>query len=158
MRVPDAILVLGARVAPGGKPTRALQKRLDAAIEASHRWPHARIVVCGGCLHDGYVEADVMARVLIDSGVAEDRVVRDRLSLTTLENLREGARAIGASRFFAIVTSDWHLRRALSIARALGLEVLGVPAESDESWPRRMMHAVREPLLLLLSLYLARRA
>lgn len=130
---PVAILLLGGRVAPGGRPTSLLVRRIDAAAEAAKIWPEAIVVACGGRSWEGFVEADVMARALVARSIDERRVVRERISLTTLENLREG-RAIAGARgkdgTLAIVSCDWHLPRAMEIARALGIDALAVPARS----------------------------
>ena len=134
--VPAAILVLGARVLPGGRPGRALARRIDAAVTASREWPSARIILCGGRAWDGFVEADVMARLLEERGVSPARLVRERVSLTTLENLREGsllARRVGVvtKEAIALVTCDWHLPRALAIAHAMRVPAVGFPARTD---------------------------
>lgn len=127
---PAAILVLGARVRPG-ELRGALRRRVDAAVAAASRWPDALVVACGGRGWDGRIEADVMARALAEAGVDPARLRRDRLSLTTRENLEEGSALVRrASRTgsLAITTCDWHLERALTIGRAMGLDVVGVPA------------------------------
>src|SRR3990167_399574 len=86
---PVAILVLGARVRAGGRPGPALRRRIETAARAAERFPAARLLACGGCAWDGIVEADVMARELVERGVARSSVRRDRLSFTTIENLRQ---------------------------------------------------------------------
>jgi len=158
--VPAAILVLGARVMPGGRPGRALARRIAAALKASREWPTARVIPCGGRAWDGFVEADVIARALEDDGVEASRIVRDRMSLTTLENLREGsaiARRIGALEL-ALVTCDWHLPRALAIARAMRLRAIGVPAHGDRApIRRRLMRAISELVMVGIDVRLARR-
>lgn len=148
---PSAILVLGARVRAGGSAGPALLRRLERAARAAREWPDAVVVVCGGRAWDGIVEADVMARVLREHGLDEHRIVRERLSLTTIENLREGAallRGRGVHGTVAIVTCDWHLPRAMTIARALGLVANECPAAAPRTpLPRRAARAVRERFL-----------
>jgi len=124
---PSAILVLGARVRAGGAPGPALRRRIDAALEASRLWPGALVIACGGRGWDGLIEADVIARGLVARGLDPERIVRDRLSLTTIENLREGvalARTRNACDQIAVVTCDWHAPRALVIARAIGIDAI----------------------------------
>lgn len=148
---PTAIVVLGARVRAGGAAGRALARRLSRATLAALEWPHALVVVCGGRAWDGVVEADVMARALIESGVQEERIARERLSLTTIENLREASRLLGGRNIrgtIALVSCDWHLPRAMTIARAVGLDVIGCPAKAPTApLPRRAMRALRERVL-----------
>jgi vancomycin permeability regulator SanA len=131
--LPAAILVLGARVLPGGRPGEALARRIEAAAAAAREWPGVPVIACGGRAWDGFVEADVMARALEANGVSVARIARDRTSFTTLENVREGsalARRKGApsSQALALVTCDWHLPRALAIAEAMRVAAVGVSA------------------------------
>jgi uncharacterized SAM-binding protein YcdF (DUF218 family) len=153
---PAAIFVLGGRVAPGGRATPLLARRIRAGAEASRRWPEALVVACGGRVWDGAVEADVIARGLFAAAVDRSRVACDRVSFTTLENLREGsaiARSRGRTGRFAIVTCDWHLPRALAVAERMGLEAVGVPAASGSpTMGTRLMRAVHEAIALRLDL------
>lgn len=144
-----AIVVLGARVRAGGGAGPALSRRLSRAALAAHEQPRARVIVCGGRAWDGVVEADVMARGLIERGVDEARIVRDRLSLTTIENLREAAKLLHADEGpHAVVTCDWHLPRALTIARSLRFPAIGCPAAAPPSpLARRAARAIRERFL-----------
>lgn len=172
MRAPDAILVLGGRLRPGGRPAAPLLRRCRAAAEEASRWPRAALIACGGRRWNGVVEADAMAQTLAQLGVDPGRIARERLSLTTLENLIEGralarstARAAAAAPagepLLAIVTCDWHLPRALAIARELELSAFGVPAPTQEHGSAgrfaRTLRATRERVQLVLDVRLARR-
>jgi len=139
---PSAILVLGARVRAGGAPGAALERRIAAGAEAATIWPEALVVACGGRGWDGLIEADVIARGLTARGVAPERIARDRLSLTTIENLREGvalARQRKTCDAIAVVTCDWHAARALAIARALGFRAIAHVARAPSSSVARSM-------------------
>lgn len=147
MSQPVAILVLGARVGRTGVPGPALTRRIGAAVRAAATYPHARVIACGGRAWDGVVEADVMARELEKLGVHRSRIVRDRLSMTTIENLREGRKLAGSGPF-SIVTCDWHAPRALAIARAMRLEARAFVAETPPPGRvRRTLRDVRERVL-----------
>jgi len=144
---PSAILVLGARVRAGGAPGPALRRRIDAGAAAASRWPDALVVACGGRGWDGLIEADVIARALVARGVDPERIARDRLSLTTIENLREGvalARTRRSCERIAVVTCDWHAARALAIARALGIEAIAHVARAPA---KSVTRSVRERFL-----------
>lgn len=148
---PTAILVLGAKVRPSARPGAALARRIAAAAEVARAHPQALVIACGGRAWHGAVEADVIARALIEVGIDPARVERDRLSMTTVENLREGvarARARGRDTHVALVTCDWHVARAVTVARVLGLHVTAVAAPSHGMPLRhRLAHRVRERLL-----------
>lgn len=161
MSRPRAILVLGGKLTPAGRPSLALDRRCRAAAEEAARWRDVPVIVCGGRRWGGVVEADAMAAALAGLGVDHARIERERLSLTTVENLIEGSararrRAARASLDhrelgdapLAIVTCDWHLPRALSIAAALGIRAVGVPAPGSKAgrvagWLRRARERVQ---------------
>lgn len=153
-----ALVVLGGRVGGG-----ALVRRIDAAVEAARRDPAAWIVACGGRRWDGAVEADAILEGLVEGGIAPARVFRDRLSLTTVENLIE-ARAvlsrIGArDARWTIVTCAFHLPRSLAIAAALGVDAEGFPAPAPpRSGLEESLRALRERALTLVDRRLARGA
>jgi uncharacterized SAM-binding protein YcdF (DUF218 family) len=152
----DAIVVLGCavrldqdgRLAPG-----ALRRRIDAAANAYRLRANDRTVVVasGGRRWRGSVEADVMARELILRGVPDRVVIRERCSLTTLDNARFSAgilerRGVTGA---AIVTCAWHLPRAVdSFARAgLTTEPLGACDPNAPTWMDRIGRAAREGFL-----------
>lgn len=142
----SAIAVLGARV--GGA---ALDRRIDRAATAARASTEALVIACGGRAWDGRIEADAIAEGLRARGVEASRVTRDRLSLTTLENLIEARRMLAARSLCGvrveIVTCGWHLDRALRIGRKLGLEVIGAPVEDPPaSIGRRVRRGVAERL------------
>jgi uncharacterized SAM-binding protein YcdF (DUF218 family) len=161
MTTPCAILVLGGKLTPSGSPSAGLARRCRAAAEAAALWPGLPVIACGGRRWGGVVEADAMARALAALAVDPARIERERLSLTTIENLVEGsarARARGGAGAIAIVTCDWHLPRALSIASALGIPAMGVPAPGNVAGTvARWVRATRERVQTAIDVRLARR-
>lgn len=103
----------------------------------------------------------MIARGLVARGVERERVVRELTSLCTRENLLEARRLLRRTTAreepIAIVTCDWHLPRALSIATAIGLASVGVPAKSPRAsaWIR-LARAVHERIVLPIDVRLAR--
>lgn len=138
-RRPDAILLLGVELDADDRPTDELLARADAAARACAAHPEAAVVVCGGVL-PGHVraEADVMAELLVRRGVADARIMRERQSQNTAENMRFAARLLGGARGrrVLVVTSDYHLRRAVMTARRAGFRARGTAAAlpHDAAW------------------------
>lgn len=129
----DCIVVLGAHVWMDGRMSNALTYRCEAALAAWERGLAGDIIVCGAQGRDEpETEAAAMRRWMIERGVPEDRVIAEDRSLNTRENL-QNARAIMAQRGFrtaAVCTNDYHLTRALWIARDEGVEAVGIAAPS----------------------------
>ena len=124
----DAIIVLGAQVKPDGTPSLQLQWRIDAAAEA---WKEREclIVVCGAQgSNEPATEASVMRDELIKQGVAADMILMDEESFNTRQNIANAVTLLEghAARHVVVVTSDYHLPRAMAIAEDAGLEASGI--------------------------------
>ena len=131
----DAIIVLGAQVKPDGTLSLQLQWRVDAAARA---WKERNclIVVCGAQGHnEPATEASVMKAELIRQGVEEDSILMDDKSFNTKQNIRNAIQLMEGKSVqrVLIVTSDYHLPRAMAIARDNGLDPLGAgsPCRSE---------------------------
>lgn len=126
----DAIIVLGAQVKPTGEPSVQLQWRLDKALEMYTQNP-CPIVVCGAKgANEPDTEASVMRAVLLAAGVADEMILPDPISYDTQGNI---ANALALLKTHdekiaspLIVTSDYHLPRAISIAKDQGAKAQGV--------------------------------
>ena len=125
----DAIIVLGAQVNPDGTPNVQLSWRLDTAFEA---WQQKAVplVVCGAQGKDEPLpEAEAMAVYLIGKGVPEQDILKDPDSFNTNQNLRNAAKLLSSMpdiRRVLIVTSDYHVPRALALAEDLGFDACGM--------------------------------
>ncbi len=132
----DAIIVLGAQVKPDGTPNLQLQWRLDAAREAWEEHP-CLIVVCGAQGDDEPLpEGQVMRDYLTAKGVPEDSVLADTTSFNTRENLQNAAALLEGHevRRVCVVTSDYHVPRALALAEDEGFEACGIPSPTLGGW------------------------
>ncbi|NLG24478.1 MAG: YdcF family protein, partial [Clostridiales bacterium] len=129
----DAIIVLGARVYPDGRASLMLQYRLDQALSLYMDGYADRLIVCGAKGGDEpAAEADVMAQYLIDRGVPGGAILRDDQSYSTLENLRhaQALMAGGGLSTAIVVTTDYHIQRAMWLARDIGLTAWASPART----------------------------
>ena len=132
----DAIIVLGAQVKPDGNPSVQLSWRLDAAYEA-YVQKNVPIVVCGAQGKDEpMTEAEAMKKYLADKGVPEENVLTDPYSFNTNQNLKNAAKLLEAMpdiKKTLIVTSDYHVPRALALAQDMGFEACGMgsPCKSE---------------------------
>lgn len=136
----DAIIVLGAQVKKDGTPNVQLSWRLDAACEAYGR-KVVPVVVCGAQGRDEPVtEAEAMKKYLMEKGVPETDIHMDPESFNTNQNLKNAAallKSIPDVRKVLIVTSDYHVPRALALAKDLGYEACGLGSPcKPEYWLR----------------------
>ena len=130
------MLVLGAQVYETGEPSRQLLARLETALDWWKSHPDTVIVACGGRgSNEPAAEGDVMRGWLIARGVPEGQVFSESASVNTRENIDRARGIIGNdSERIIIVTSDYHLPRALAIARDAGLNVCGLGAPTLPEW------------------------
>ncbi|MGN0481227.1 MAG: YdcF family protein [Lachnospiraceae bacterium] len=130
----EFVIVLGAQIR-GTRVTKSLAKRLDAAYEYYRKNPDVTIIVSGGRGRgEDVTEAEAMADYLEEKGVPSEKILKEDKSTDTNENLLYSIRLIqDKNAKVAIATSNFHIFRAIHIAKAKGLvNVSGIPAESDE--------------------------
>ena len=87
-----------------------------------------------------------MAARLEELGVPRERIQLEDKSVNTVENLRNARRIMAEAgwRSAILVTSDYHLQRALWLARDLGMEVCGAAAKSNPNPLKRIKARLRE--------------
>lgn len=131
----DAIIILGAQVKEDGTPSNQLRLRLEKALEQYQRSP-ALMVVCGAQgANEPAPEGEVMRAWLIQRGVPASMVISECESFNTWQNIRNAKKLLpeNANRV-VIVTSDYHLPRALRICRDEGLTADGLGSPINPLW------------------------
>ena len=128
----DYIIVLGAQVRESG-PSLVLRYRLDAAIEYLSENPDTICIVSGGKgANEPFSEAEGMADYLIKMGIDKERILLEDQSRNTEQNIRFSKVLMKESyNGVGIVTNNFHVFRAVQIAKTQGLEnVSGIAAYS----------------------------
>ena len=128
----NAIIVLGCQVKPGGTPSLQLTWRLDAAYDAWQASP-CMIVVTGGQGKDEPApEGRVMRDYLLRLGVPAEQILCDESSVNTRENLRFARDLLGSEKEWRVlvVSSDYHLPRAIAMAQDEGLVASGIASRT----------------------------
>ena len=137
----DYIVVLGARV-NGRTPSGALRNRIQAAADYLAANPATRAVLSGGQgAGEEISEAQCMYDRLVAAGVDPARLTLEDRSTDTSENLRFSRPHIPEGASVGLVTNNFHIFRALALARGLGWQgVQGVPvATTAISFPHYFM-------------------
>ena len=124
----DCILVLGAGVWSGGRPSHMLSDRLDVAIDAYNAGAAPKLLMSGDHGRKEYDEVNVMKDYAIEAGVPSEDVFMDHAGFSTYESIYR-ARDVFLAKRVLIVTQGYHLYRALYVARSLGLEAEGIAAD-----------------------------
>lgn len=137
------IVVLGAAQYEG-RPSPALERRLEAALALYQKGLAPRVAVAGGRLPgDRYSEGEVGCRYLGSKGIPREALLCETQSQTTYENLLFLKPHLSGR--ILLVTDAPHLPRALFLARLLGLKAEGHPVEG----PYPLGYRLRETLYRL---------
>jgi uncharacterized SAM-binding protein YcdF (DUF218 family) len=130
----DTVVVLGGGAATFGQSGAVVGLLTSGsvlrALEAARVYKAigARLViVSGGIPHPGFQlapESALLRNALVDAGVPADRIVQDPEARTTREHPLTVAPILQSHhvRHFVLVTSPAHMRRALAVFHAAGLD------------------------------------
>ena len=123
----DCILVLGAGVRDDGTPSDMLYDRVSVSAKVYAALGDTPILMSGD--HTGnYNEVGVMKSLATELGVPSEDIFLDHEGFSTYESLYRAKAVFGAKKII-IITQEYHLHRALYIARELGMEAMGVSAD-----------------------------
>ena len=129
----DYLIVLGARVEEDGRPSKALKRRIDAAAQYLAENPGTVAIASGGKGTDEVIsEAECIRSGLVEQGVDESRILLEDRSTTTSENMRFSMALMdgGETARVGLVTNNYHVFRAVKLARSAGMEnVHGLAAD-----------------------------
>lgn len=121
----STVIVLGCKVR-GDVPSLMLGQRITAAYCYLEANPDAICIASGGQGADELIsEAECIKRVLVERGIAEERIILEDKSTSTDENIRFSAGKMeeyGISGSVTIVTNEFHQLRASMIADKYGLD------------------------------------
>lgn len=132
----DVILVLGAQVRPDGAPSEALRRRMALALRCYQARP-VPIISCGGQgRNEPESEGAFMRGWFMARGVKDALAIAETTSRDTLQNIANAKEIMDAHglRRALVITSDYHVRRALAICRRLGVEATGRGSPSDRRY------------------------
>jgi vancomycin permeability regulator SanA len=121
----DVAVVFGAGLRPDGEPTRWLAHRLDAAVELYDDGRVRAVLVTGDNSSDDYNEPEAMRRYLEERDVPADRIVADHAGFNTWNSCARARSVFGVTEAL-LVTQDFHIRRALALCEAAGIDAWGV--------------------------------
>ena len=124
----DCIIVLGCLVRDDGSLSAMLRDRLIRSIELYKAGAAPKIIMSGDHGRVDYDEVNAMKQYAIDNGVPSSDVFMDHAGFSTYETIYRAKEVFGADKVL-IVTQEYHLYRALYIAKQLGIDAYGVSAD-----------------------------
>lgn len=138
-RVPQAesILILGARVYSESHVSPMLNDRLEEGLSLYREGKAPKIIVSGDHGTTEYDEVNAMKRFLEEKGVPPEDIFMDHAGFSTYESAYRARDIFGAKKLI-VVTQGYHLKRAVYVARELGIDAYGVASD-----PRSYFGAAR---------------
>jgi SanA protein len=124
----DAILVLGALVKADGIPSDMLHDRLQVALNLYNQQISDKMLLSGDHGTKQYDEVNAMRAFMEQNQVKTEHVFMDHAGFSTYESMYR-ARDVFKVKKVLIVTQEYHLKRAIYVARKMGLDAYGVASD-----------------------------
>lgn len=150
MQPPNGIIVLGGAVDEriahdrGQVSLNEAAERMTEAVALARLYPRARLVFSGGSnalLHASIKEARVARELWTELGVPESRMAFEDQSRNTYENAVFTQKLVHPQKDerWLLITSAYHMPRAIGIFRALGMDPIAYPVDyrtygNSEDW------------------------
>ena len=124
----DCVLVLGCLVKKDGTPSDMLADRIETGISLYELGVSDKLLMSGDHGQKEYNEVGTMKDYAIAADVPSEDIFMDHAGFSTYESVYRAKEIFGAKKI-VIVTQEYHLTRALYIAKSLGIEAYGVSAD-----------------------------
>jgi vancomycin permeability regulator SanA len=122
------VIVFGTGLEPGGtQPNAFLHGRLDTTVDLVRAGRAKAVLVSGDANGGSGDEVTAMTRYLVEHGVPDRRIVTDGYGLDSYDTCRRAHDVYGVRRAL-LVSQAFHLPRAVSLCRGLGIDADGVAA------------------------------
>ncbi len=126
----DCIIVLGAGVNEDGTMSYVLSERVRTGANLYIAKASERLLLSGDHSREDYNEVGAMKDYMVSRDISPDVVFTDHAGLDTYDTMYR-AKEIFKAKKVLIVTQEFHISRAVFIARSLGLEAYGVCCDEE---------------------------
>ncbi len=140
---PDApvAIVLGAGLRADGSPKPYLRIRLEDTLRLYEDGKVRAILVSGDHGQVDYDEVAAMTSWLVEHGVPAGKVVADHAGFDTYDSCVRAHEIFGV-RAALVVTQEFHVRRAVFLCRAAGIDAAGVGSAAPDDDTRYQVREV----------------
>lgn len=127
----DAIIVLGAGVRADGTPSDILADRLETSLEAFEAGLGNTFLLSGDHGREEYNEVGSMKKYILQNDIDEKIIFMDHAGFSTYDTMYRAKEIFKVDKAI-IVTNEYHLPRALYIARKLGIDAYGIKSDKRQ--------------------------
>lgn len=150
-------MIFGAAVRADGSASGSLRRRCENAARAGRRLaavapPGPFFLATGGVGRHGPAEALVMRDILVEHGIAAQRIVLETQARDTLESVRLCTRLLrqraDVERLW-VSSSSYHHPRCTLLFRLAGFSAQSLPTDSDRpflGWAKWLRYGLKELL------------
>lgn len=155
----DAAIVLGAEVR-NKRPTPVFEERIKHGVNL-YQTDQVDVIIFTGGIGEGdqLAESEVAKEYAVEAGIPAEDIYCETSSKITYENLREAKKVLDQQGLTtALIVSDpLHMKRAVTIARDLGIDAYPSPTPTSRyvTWKSKSRFLVREAFFY--ATYLLRR-
>jgi vancomycin permeability regulator SanA len=145
-QVPEAqvALVLGAKVYRNGIMSPMFIDRIDTAVELYNKGEVSKILVSGDHTRKNYDEITPAREYILTKQIPLTDILFDSAGINTYNSFYR-ARNLFKVKSVVAITQNFHLSRAVFIARSLGLDACGLSADKH-LYPKMWFFESREVL------------
>jgi len=150
----DVIIILGCGADKQGVVSRITKERLDFFLEKKNKFSNMPILLSGRCSglernKPKITEAQAMKRYLVAKGINSTRIYLEMRSLDTVSNAIFSEKIVKKHknwRHLLLITSDWHMKRALWIFKKVFnslyyIYALSAPSPERDQKKRKLYEA-----------------
>ncbi len=130
------VIVPGAGVFPGGKPSLTLQDRLDGAVALFEAGSVEHLLVSGDNREANYNEPVAMRNALVGAGIAPEHVTLDYAGLDTWDTCMRAKEQFGVDEA-VVVTQERYAERTAALCARAGIDVVVLAVEPPAFQTRR---------------------
>ncbi len=123
-------IVFGAGINRKHLPTKVLRDRLDKTTQLIQAGQLDHILLSGGKTKTSS-EASIMRTYLVEYGVPLDILILDENGISTFDTLKRAKQNFQIQQAL-LITQKFHLPRAVAIAQSLGMDVIGIAADTKK--------------------------
>ena len=137
-------LILGALVYSNGNVSPILKDRLDYGIELYKSGKVKKLLLSGDHGRKNYDEVNSMREYVLSKGVKPEDVFMDHAGFSTYDSMYRSRDVFNVDKMI-IVTQEFHLPRAIYIARKLNVDAYGVKSDMH-FYPKLKYYKFRESI------------